>query len=164
MRKVVFILAVLAAGAGAAVPVVAQRGALTASDYARAEKFMNYNVTPLVYRSGVRGNWLPDGRLWYRVTTESGSEAVLVDPVKATKTPCDLPECAAGAGRGRGAQAAGTGRGAARTDVPSPDGKLTAYIRNWNLWVRDLATGKERALTTWTVTSAGRWPNAISPA
>ena len=32
--------------------------------------------------------------------------------------------------------------------VLSPDGKRAAFIRNWNLWVRDVATGQERALTT----------------
>ena len=30
----------------------------------------------------------------------------------------------------------------------SPDGKLLAFVRDWNLWVRDLATGKETQLTT----------------
>ncbi|MEO7102201.1 MAG: DPP IV N-terminal domain-containing protein [Gemmatimonadaceae bacterium] len=30
----------------------------------------------------------------------------------------------------------------------SPDGKSIAFIRDWNLWVRDVATGKERQLTT----------------
>lgn len=30
----------------------------------------------------------------------------------------------------------------------SPDGKLLAFVRGWNLWVRDLATGKETQLTT----------------
>jgi dipeptidyl aminopeptidase/acylaminoacyl peptidase len=29
----------------------------------------------------------------------------------------------------------------------SPDGKLLAFVRDWNLWVRDLATGKETQLT-----------------
>jgi hypothetical protein len=36
--------------------------ALTSADYARAEKFMTYNTTPLVLRSGVRPTWLPDDR------------------------------------------------------------------------------------------------------
>ena len=31
--------------------------ALTAADYARAERFMTYNTTPLVLRSGVRPAW-----------------------------------------------------------------------------------------------------------
>ena len=59
----------------------------TAADYARAEKFMGYNTTPLVYRSGVRPNWLPDERFWYRVTTPEGSEFVLADPARATRAP-----------------------------------------------------------------------------
>ncbi len=39
-------------------------------------------------------------------------------------------------------------RFAPRLDSPSPDGKLTAFIRDWNLWVREIATGKETQLTT----------------
>src|SRR5688500_5406237 len=174
MRKLLFFLAAVAVSAGAGLPVIAQpfdsaqrapfdsaqgRQAappMTAADYARAEKFMNYNVTPLVYRSGVRGNWLPDGRVWYRVTTENGSVATLVDPVTGTKTPCTLPECApstgsgqaaAASGRGRRGQAAGGGRGGGRTDVDAPDGKRTAYIKDWSLWVRDVGTSKETQLT-----------------
>jgi Tol biopolymer transport system component len=30
----------------------------------------------------------------------------------------------------------------------SPDGKRGAFVRDWNLWVRDIATGQEKALTT----------------
>src|SRR5919201_790421 len=54
--------------------------ALTAADYARAERFMNYNTTPLVLHSGVRPTWLPDGRFWYRTTTENGTAFFVVDP------------------------------------------------------------------------------------
>ena len=32
--------------------------------------------------------------------------------------------------------------------VKSPDGKKVAFIRDWNLWLRDVATGKEKQLTT----------------
>ena len=35
-----------------------------------------------------------------------------------------------------------------RVDAPSPDKKRTAFIRDYNLWVRDVATGKETQLTT----------------
>src|ERR1019366_777849 len=59
----------------------------TAADYARAEKLMGYNTTPLLLRSGVRPNWLPDKRFWYRVTTAEGSEFILVDPAKGTRVP-----------------------------------------------------------------------------
>jgi dipeptidyl-peptidase-4 len=35
-----------------------------------------------------------------------------------------------------------------RNALVSPDGKLAAFIRDYNLWVRDLATGEETPLTT----------------
>ncbi len=41
----------------------------------------------------------------------------------------------------------GSGRGA-RNRVPSPDGSLAVFIRDYNLWVRDVASGEERQLTT----------------
>src|SRR5258705_9837537 len=116
--------------------------ALTAADYARAERFMTYNTTPLVLHSGVRPTFLPDDRFLYRVTTERGSEAVLVDPAKATRSECTLPACRERAEGGRGGRG-----GVPRIDVPSPDGKRTVFIRDWNLWLRDVATGKETALT-----------------
>lgn len=55
-----------------------------------------------------------------------------------------------GTGRGgRGGRAGGGGRGAAGPPVVvSPDGRTAAFIRDWNLWVRDVGTGRERALTT----------------
>jgi dipeptidyl-peptidase 4 len=39
-------------------------------------------------------------------------------------------------------------RGQARPESLSPDGKLAAFIRNDNLWVRDVATGTEKHLTS----------------
>jgi len=41
----------------------------------------------------------------------------------------------------------GSGRSRGGADV-SPDKTKAAFIRNWNLWVRDLKTGKETQLTT----------------
>jgi dipeptidyl-peptidase-4 len=124
--------------------------AVTAEDYARAERFLGPSTNPLVLRSGVRPNWLEGDRFWYRVTTENGSEAFLVDPVKRTKAPCDLPECKApaGGGRGRGGQAAGRGTDVSPNEIISPDGTRAAFIRDHDLWVRDVATKKETRLTT----------------
>jgi dipeptidyl-peptidase 4 len=42
-----------------------------------------------------------------------------------------------------------------RRSVPSPDGRLAAFIRENNLWIRDLETGEETALTTDGVTDFG---------
>ena len=59
--------------------------ALTAADYARAERLLNYNTTPLVFRTGIRPAWLTGERFWYRVTTQTGTEFLTVDPAIGTK-------------------------------------------------------------------------------
>jgi dipeptidyl-peptidase-4 len=40
------------------------------------------------------------------------------------------------------------GMKAGRNDAVSPDGKKAVFIRDYNLWVRDLTTGEEKQLTT----------------
>jgi dipeptidyl aminopeptidase/acylaminoacyl peptidase len=117
---------------------------LTAADYARAEKFMPYNTTPLVLHAGVRPAWVAgDGsdRFWYRTTTEKGSEAVLVDPVKGTRSACDLPVCQASDRDDSSRPPPG------RYDELSPDRRKLAFVRDWNLWIRDVASGRETQLT-----------------
>ncbi len=47
---------------------------------------------------------------------------------------------------GQATSAGPAGRGA--LSVISPDGKRAAYVKDWNLWVRDIATGAETPLTT----------------
>ncbi len=51
-------------------------------------------------------------------------------------------------GRGGGRGGRGGGAGAAAPEVLSPDKKHAAFIRDSNLWVRDVATNKESPLTT----------------
>ena len=120
------------------------RRALTFADYARAERFMPYRVNPLVLHGGVRAKWLPDDRFWYITGTERGDEAVLVDAGRATRGTCDLPVC-----RERKNDAAADADSEANVhDKLSPDGRRAAFIRDWNLWVRDVASGKETQLTT----------------
>ena len=46
------------------------------------------------------------------------------------------------------ARAPGTPGGTAAYDVRSPDGTRAAFVRDYNLWVRDVATGAETQLTT----------------
>ena len=62
--------------------------ALTADDYARAEKFMSYHTAPLVLNAGIRPSWLPGDRFWYRKSLkDGGSEFILVDPARKTRRP-----------------------------------------------------------------------------
>jgi dipeptidyl aminopeptidase/acylaminoacyl peptidase len=46
------------------------------------------------------------------------------------------------------AQRPATGRRGGFNEVASPDGKKAAFIKEYNLWVRDIITGKETQLTT----------------
>src|SRR5690242_16864395 len=57
---------------------LANAAPISAEDYARAEKFMPYNTTPLVFGT-VRPSWLKDDRFWFRDVTPQGSEFVIVD-------------------------------------------------------------------------------------
>jgi len=134
-------------------PVVSQASvarALTAGDYARAERFLGYHTTPLVLRSGVTPVWLDGDRFWYRTTTGTGTETFLIDAAKGTREPYTPP---AGSGEAPGAGRGGRGGGApdvpvARPEVLSPDGARAVFTRDFNLWVRDVRTGAEKPLTT----------------
>lgn len=49
---------------------------------------------------------------------------------------------------GRSGIGVGRRRGGGGLDVLSPDGTKAAYIKDWNLWVRDVKTGQTTQLTT----------------
>jgi len=120
---------------------------VTADDYARAEKMLAYNTAPLVDRSNVRPTFLPDGKFWYMVLTPTGREYVLVNPADGTKQTGDS---LAKIGVTPAAGAGGPGRfaGGGPGGVKSPDGKKEVFIKDWNLFVRDIETKKETQLTT----------------
>lgn len=121
--------------------------ALTAADYDRAVKLLSTNINKLVYRNNVYPNWLEDGRLWYYVSTPAGNEYVLINPADGSrKTATDkktlLPDVPAEK------EQPSRRRGGGFNEVASPDGKKIAFIKDWNLWVRDADTKKETQLTT----------------
>jgi dipeptidyl-peptidase-4 len=165
MTRAFQIALVLATGA---TTVVAQQpyhpGAVTAANYAHAEQVLGPAVNALVFGTAVRPTWLPDDRFWYRNPTPKGAEYVLVDPARRTRVAYpDLTALSVATGgevsatgeaqTGRGGRGGrgGGGRGAVGTTRPealSPDGKRAAYIRDYNLWMRDVATGRETQLTT----------------
>jgi len=166
-------------------PLMAQTRALTPDDYRRAETFLGYNTNPLVLHAPARPVWLADDRFWYRVTTDRGTEFVLVDPVRGTrKAAFDQTKLAAALSSASGSNYAAfslpftqfnfeeadraisfnvenrrwkcdTGgmkcisvnRMEVADSVPSPDGRRLAFIRDFNLWVRDLTSGKDTQLT-----------------
>ena len=59
---------------------------LSKADYDRAVRFLGGNLGNLVVGGNVQARWLSDGRFWYTSTTLTGSEQVVVDPVRRTRT------------------------------------------------------------------------------
>ncbi len=179
--------------------VAAQQTEITAHDYARAERFLSYHVTPLVDQASVNVTWLPNGQCWYVQQTVAGNQYLLVDPAKRTKKPAfnhaqlaieltkatgtevqahqlnladfnflsegreirfqtlqrqwsfelktGLLKALDAASSERPAAPGRGGRFSAGNDISSPDGKKAVFIRNWNLWLRDNETKKEKQLT-----------------
>ncbi|WPU94496.1 DPP IV N-terminal domain-containing protein [Mucilaginibacter sabulilitoris] len=175
----------------------AQQGhTLTENDYAHAESFMSYITRQLVDHDEVTPNWMAGDKFWYRVLTAQGSEFILVDPAKKSRTAAfDQQKLAAALSAAAGktysgnqlpftsigfsadgksvsfiadgkswkcdlktyqctpdnavADASGHEEsGNNDNEVFSPDGKLAAYIKDDNLWVRNVATGQQTQLTT----------------
>ncbi len=125
--------------------LVAQSRVLTADDYARAERFLGFNTTNLVSNTGVQPSWLPDGRFTYRVRHADGSQPVMLVDLKGVKTNCAAAGtvCPPSAGT-PGPMARPLGR---EPVVLSPDRSKGAFVRDWNLWVRDMASNLETQLT-----------------
>ena len=132
----------------------AQPRALTADDYARAERFMPYNTAPLVFHAGVRATWLADGRFWYRTTTPDGAEFVLVDPARKTRGPAfDQAKLAAAL-----SSAAATAYTAAHLPFTTfdlaADGRSVSFTVGAKRWTCDLPPS--------TCTSSGRAPDELA--
>jgi len=168
----VAVLAVIASSIAFAQAAQSRR-VLTTADYDRAVRMLAPALNGLVIGGTAQVTWLPDGRFWYRRPTTNGTEnVVIVDPVKRTREVVATPPAMAAvpdpAGAGRGGRAGGAGGRGGRGGVAitrkcgpnvtgltgpppasmSPDGSKAVFICDWNLWVRDVATGQERQLTT----------------
>jgi len=177
-----------------------QRNSLTTKDYEQAESFMGYNTQKFIDHAGVAANWMAGDQFWYRSLTPQGSEFILVDPGKGTRTAAfDQQRLAAALAKASGknytasmlpfqsfsytpdnkaiifradgkqwkcdlqnytctkdtsSQAGGNGqrqggfRGGRGNEVLSPDGSRSAFIKDYNLWVRDVKTNDQTQLTT----------------
>lgn len=124
-------------------PIYAQEvPEVTTEDYSHAVRFLGNNTRDLVTRDRVRPEWLDDGRFWYRIRTDKGWEYVLYDPDKKTrKVAGSKAELFGDVGYEETPEIDDS-------EVLSPDGTKVAFLRDWNLWMRDLRSGKEIALTT----------------
>jgi len=181
--------------------IKAQDNALTAKDYQKAESMMGYSTQQYIDRGSVNANWFGEDKFWYRVLTPEGSEFIVVDAVKGTRSVAfDHAKLAAvlASSTGRtykpsmlpfqsitystdgnsiyfraegkqwkydlknntvvadttqlrsnmgGQQGGGRFRGGGN-EVRSPNGNKAAFIKDYNLWVRDIKTGQQTQLTT----------------
>ena len=178
-----------------------QSKALTATDYAHAERMTASYTEPFIDHSAVRPSWITGDKFWYRVLTAQGSEFILVDAAKGTRLPAfDHQKLAAALSTASGksytanmlpfqsigfstdgksinfrvggqqwnvdlqtytctqdasampvTNAEGEGRrmrGGGNLEVLSPDGQKAAFIKDYNLWMRDVKTGQQTQLTT----------------
>ena len=68
-------------------PVAAQQQ-LTREDYARAERFLIWNINKLVFKTQVVPQFIgKSDRFWYKNNTRDGKEFVLIDPALNTRQP-----------------------------------------------------------------------------
>src|SRR5580704_1517014 len=193
VRFILVIAVVVSAAAGQATAQETSANAsaplaLTAADYQRAEKYMGYNTSPLVFHNVRGGRWLQDERFVYRDTGPDGSEFVVYDAAHATRhSAFDHAKIAAALSAAAGKTYAATklpftsfdfsadgqsisftvqskhwtcdmqgthcaadakSADTSRNELLSPDGKTGAFISDYNLWARDVATNKETQLTT----------------
>ncbi|TMI63574.1 MAG: S9 family peptidase [Bacteroidetes bacterium] len=170
----------------------------TTKDYQQAENLLGGNIQRYIDRGNVGANWMPGDKFWYRVLTPTGSEFIMVDAVKGTKSAAfDHEKMAEGLSKATGrsykasmlpfqninfsldgkaiifnadrkqwrydlqsgivstdtainnAMQSGQGgfRGAG-LEVMSPDRTKAVFIKDYNLWVRDVKTKEEKQLTT----------------
>ncbi|MCU1324500.1 MAG: peptidase dipeptidylpeptidase domain protein [Acidobacteriaceae bacterium] len=87
VKRFCAVIAVAAMVGGSSAAFAQQGRVYTTSDYAQAEKFMQYNVNPLVYHGVEKPTWLADGRFWFKDSGPDGVTYTLVDPAKKTKGP-----------------------------------------------------------------------------
>ena len=158
--------------------------ALTADDYARAERFLAAAANPLVVGGTVNATRLPDDRFTYRSSTGEGGGVHARRPGEEDAGTRLRPRAA---GRGAGHRIRAPTVDAKKLPFPdhralgrrhvggvrrrpeallvrregrrlcvdpaqgdanavvSPDGKKAAYIKNWNLWMRDIASKAKKS-------------------
>ena len=164
---------------------------VTAKDYANAEQYLFYNTQKYIDYDIGWPNWMHGDKFWYRILTPQGSQFILVDPSKGSRSVAfNQAKLASALSAATGKQYtewalsfrtidyAGDGNSiifeangkrwkadlktyaiapdnmkmsnenGSRNEILSPDGSMAAFIKDYNLWARDVTTGKQTQLTT----------------
>jgi dipeptidyl aminopeptidase/acylaminoacyl peptidase len=116
----------------------------TMADYNRAQGLQK-RWSPLVVDSPDAPVWIEGtSKFWYRKTVKGGTEVVVVDAATLERRPATGADTLGSGAGGRGGRGGVGGRGAAGADPtrPSPDGKLLAYIDNFNIAVKSAGSAE----------------------
>lgn len=137
MKRYFFTVVCLAGG----INLSAQQGAaVSVKDYEHAESQLIYNTQQRVDHGGVGPNWLSGDRFWYRVLTAQGSEFLLVDPARKTRTAAfDQQKLAAALSTASGKQVDPSNL-PFQTVAFSSDEKAVLFRANGKKWSCDLIT------------------------
>ena len=113
---------------------------VTSAEYDKAASRLRASTTNLV-DNNIQTRWLENNKLRYSISSNGEVKTFILDPKTGKKENVE-PEKAVDAFGSR-----------MKSDVPpnsvnSPDGKYAAYIKDWNLWVRNLTNKEDFPLTT----------------
>lgn len=118
------------------ISAIAQTDSVKLSDYVRAEKMLSFNLTPLIYNNVIGGSWINDNEYDYQTRTPQGLEYIKIDAAKGERTKVNSAPTLINSASPKS------------NEVLSPDKKKAAFIKDYNLWMRDLATNQLTQLTT----------------
>lgn len=147
MKKQLLLLVAL--GTGLSIGTLLAQG--TADDYARAfslaEKYRD-----AVPNSNVNPRWIGDSHnFWYVRNTPEGEKYVIVDTEKKTRVamPDTMKQRLLSENNRRWPSRYWAETDEERTgdSIPSPDGKKIAFIKNSNVYAKEVASGQEKALS-----------------
>jgi Tol biopolymer transport system component len=116
---------------------------LSASNYQKAVNMLDDNLDKYI-DNDIRPRWTSDGRVLYASKVNGTETYKLFNPdTKKFSTAATSAELYS-----KGSIPTEESKPYNRNEITSPDGKYVAFIKDWNLWTREISTGKEKALTT----------------
>ena len=110
-------------------------------DYQRASSMLRGNLNKFI-DNAIQPQWLADGKIWYQCSTENKVIYKMFNPNDGKKiTASTMKELFTGVENKPLVPGS-------YFEILSPDGKQLAFIKDWNLWIKNVATGDEKKLTT----------------
>lgn len=116
---------------------------VSAETYKQAENQLSFNTSQHIDRMNVRPNWESDDKFWYRILVKDGLEFVHYD-IKEKKRRTFDSKAELDKLLTKKAERPSYNR---RKEILSPDKSKVVFIKDWNLWMRNLETGEEKQLT-----------------